>query len=94
MSSFIYWALSICYRSSSRSSRTGVVRHNGDPLGKPGDRESCRLTEGWGHNTRCGRWDVEEVVAHLTAAVIPLRIIDFHWLPVSLHAVFRYNSYP
>jgi uncharacterized protein (TIGR03083 family) len=42
--------------------------------------------EQWGHGTLCGRWDVEQVVAHLTAAASLNRR---QWLGSMLRARFR-----
>lgn len=40
----------------------------------------------WRHGTLCGRWDVEEVVAHLTAAA---SLNQWQWLRSMLGARFR-----
>jgi uncharacterized protein (TIGR03083 family) len=40
----------------------------------------------WRHDTLCGNWDVEQVVAHLTAAASLTR---WHWLRSMLGARFR-----
>src|SRR3984957_17163447 len=42
--------------------------------------------EQWRHATLCGQWDVEEVVAHLTAAA---SINQWGWLPSMAGARFR-----
>jgi uncharacterized protein (TIGR03083 family) len=42
--------------------------------------------EQWRHSTLCGRWDVEEVVAHLTAAA---SLNQWKWLRSMLGAGFR-----
>jgi uncharacterized protein (TIGR03083 family) len=42
--------------------------------------------EQWRHGTLCGRWDVEEVVAHLTAAA---SLNQWKWLRSMLGARFR-----
>ena len=43
-------------------------------------------TEQWRHNTLCGEWDVEDVVAHLTAAASLNR---WRWVGSMLGARFR-----
>jgi uncharacterized protein (TIGR03083 family) len=43
-------------------------------------------TEQWRHETLCGRWDVEQVVAHLTAAA---SLNQRQWLRSMLGARFR-----
>ncbi len=40
----------------------------------------------WGHGTLCGEWDVEQVVAHLTAAA---SLNQWQWLRSMLGARFR-----
>jgi uncharacterized protein (TIGR03083 family) len=47
---------------------------------------SSLSAEQWRHRTLCGRWDVEEVVAHLTAAASLNR---WKWLRSMLGARFR-----
>jgi uncharacterized protein (TIGR03083 family) len=42
--------------------------------------------EQWRHNTLCGRWDVEDVVAHLTAAA---SLNQWGWVRSMLGARFR-----
>jgi uncharacterized protein (TIGR03083 family) len=42
--------------------------------------------EQWGHRTLCGQWDVEEVVAHLTAAA---SMNQWRWVRSMLGARFR-----
>ena len=42
--------------------------------------------EQWRHATLCGQWDVEEVVAHLTAAA---SLNQWRWLQSMLGARFR-----
>src|ERR1700726_5337942 len=42
--------------------------------------------EEWRHGTLCGKWDVEEVVAHLTAAA---SLNQWKWLRSMLGARFR-----
>jgi len=42
--------------------------------------------EQWRHGTLCGRWDVEEVVAHLTAAA---SLSQWRWVRSMLGARFR-----
>jgi uncharacterized protein (TIGR03083 family) len=37
--------------------------------------------EQWRHDTLCGKWDVEQVVAHLTAAASRLPPAPVHWSP-------------
>lgn len=44
--------------------------------------------EQWRHHTLCGEWDVEQVVAHLTAAA---SVNQWHWLRSMLGARFRPN---
>ncbi|MFF5790804.1 maleylpyruvate isomerase family mycothiol-dependent enzyme [Paeniglutamicibacter sp. NPDC012692] len=43
-------------------------------------------TEQWHHKTLCGEWDVEQVVAHLTAAA---SLNQWQWLRSMLGARFR-----
>lgn len=43
-------------------------------------------TQQWRHDTLCGRWDVEQVVAHLTAAA---SLNQWQWLRSMLGARFR-----
>ncbi len=43
-------------------------------------------TEQWRHDTLCGRWDVEQVVAHLTAAA---SLNQWMWMRSMLGARFR-----
>lgn len=47
---------------------------------------SSLSSEQWRHPTLCGRWDVEEVVAHLTAAA---SMNQWQWLRSMLGAGFR-----
>src|ERR1035438_1038533 len=44
--------------------------------------------EQWRHGTLCGQWDVEEVVAHLTAAA---SLNQWRWVRSMLGARFRVN---
>jgi uncharacterized protein (TIGR03083 family) len=50
------------------------------------DEASGLSAQQWRHNTLCGRWDVEEVVAHLTAAASLNR---WKWLRSMLGARLR-----
>ena len=47
---------------------------------------SCLSADQWRHGTLCGRWDVEQVVAHLTAAA---SLNQWQWLRSMLGARFR-----
>lgn len=47
---------------------------------------SSLSAEQWRHSTLCGRWDVEEVVAHLTAAA---SLNQWRWLGSMVGARFR-----
>lgn len=44
----------------------------------------------WAHQTLCGRWTVEEVVAHLTAAASTGR---FRWIASVLSARFDFDKH-
>jgi len=50
------------------------------------DDLSDLTTEQWHHGTLCGKWDVEEVVAHLTAAA---SLNQWRWMRSMLGARFR-----
>lgn len=47
---------------------------------------ACLGAEQWRHDTLCGEWDVEQVVAHLTAAA---SLNQWRWLRSMLDARFR-----
>ena len=46
--------------------------------------------EQWRHSTLCGQWDVEEVVAHLTAAA---SLNQWRWVRSMLGARFRVDTH-
>ena len=79
-----------------RSARVygGMAKFQRDQLWALAHAERAALAEDlsglspaqWRHSTLCGRWDVEEVVAHLTAAA---SLNQWKWLRSMLGARFR-----
>jgi uncharacterized protein (TIGR03083 family) len=73
---------------------TNMAKDRDDPLWVLASAERTALAEDlsglnaeqWRHVTLCGQWDVEEVVAHLTAAA---SLNQFRWLRSMLGARFR-----
>lgn len=77
-----------------RSERSVMARWQNDRLWALAHAERAALTqdlsglsaEQWRHDTLCGHWDVEHVVAHLTAAA---SLNQWQWLRSMLGARFR-----
>ena len=73
---------------------SGMARTQDDHLWALAHAERAALTkdlaglgaEQWRHGTLCGEWDVEQVVAHLTAAA---SLNQWQWLRSMLAARFR-----
>ncbi|GAA1141580.1 maleylpyruvate isomerase family mycothiol-dependent enzyme [Nesterenkonia lutea] len=70
--------------STSQDSRLWSLMH--DERQALADDLSTLSTEQWGHDTLCGEWDVEQVVAHLTAAA---SVNQWQWLRSMIGARLR-----